>query len=491
MATLPSGMVAWWDASTVTGLAESAQVTSWSDSSGNGYTATGAGGTKPLMRNGFINGNNAIEFSGSNSFTSTLTASQNVFTIFMVAAPSSLSGNRNVIGSSGNGGREFRYAGATRQIVVRSILASTATPSGFNAVANQFEIVTGEWDATTGKIYVNGVNVMTAAFAPSITAGLTTIIGGGTAGMSGKIAEIIVYHTKLSDKNRALAHTYLADKYGINVADRVNESAPVDVLPVSGAAAWYNARRLATQTNGYYASTWFDDSGNERHSAATTGHPVLATGEVNGLSAVYFNTSGSGLLAPGLSASEPDFTIFFVMKPDNLTGVKFPLDSSANGGRSIRYNNSNLRIDNKGSSVLMQYTTPSSSVYQITTFSYASTASAGSQYVDGTSVATTTTSNSFTSALTSMIGSGTVGLKIAEVIVYHSVLSTNNRAKVHSYLSDKYGITVSDYVAGGGQIKTYNGSSFVAKPVKVWNGSSWVAKPLKRWNGTSWVLTNY
>lgn len=42
-----------------------------------------------------------------------------------------------------------------------------------------------------------------------------------------------------------------------------------------------------------------------------------------------------------------------------------------------------------------------------------------------------------------------------------------------------------------GQIKYYNGSAFVAKPVKVWNGSSWVTKPLKRWNGSSWVTTNY
>lgn len=42
-----------------------------------------------------------------------------------------------------------------------------------------------------------------------------------------------------------------------------------------------------------------------------------------------------------------------------------------------------------------------------------------------------------------------------------------------------------------GDIKVYNGSSFVAKPVKVWNGSAWVKKPLKRWNGSAWVTTGY
>ena len=53
-----------------------------------------------------------------------------------------------------------------------------------------------------------------------------------------------------------------------------------------------------------------------------------------------------------------------------------------------------------------------------------------------------------------------------------------------------------EYTAGGGggstgQIKYYNGTAFVAKPVKVWTGSAWVTKPLKRYNGTTWVVTNY
>lgn len=54
-------------------------------------------------------------------------------------------------------------------------------------------------------------------------------------------------------------------------------------------------------------------------------------------------------------------------------------------------------------------------------------------------------------------------------------------------------VMLNKVVAGGttGQIKVYNGASFVAKPVKVWNGSTWVTKPVKRWNGTSWVTTTY
>ena len=38
----------------------------------------------------------------------------------------------------------------------------------------------------------------------------------------------------------------------------------------------------------------------------------------------------------------------------------------------------------------------------------------------------------------------------------------------------------------GGEIKVWNGSSFVSKPAKSWNGSSWNSKIVKSWNGSSW-----
>ena len=44
---------------------------------------------------------------------------------------------------------------------------------------------------------------------------------------------------------------------------------------------------------------------------------------------------------------------------------------------------------------------------------------------------------------------------------------------------------------GGGNIKVWNGSAWVAKPVKFWNGSAWITKPMKRWNGSAWVTLPY
>lgn len=36
-------------------------------------------------------------------------------------------------------------------------------------------------------------------------------------------------------------------------------------------------------------------------------------------------------------------------------------------------------------------------------------------------------------------------------------------------------------------LKSWNGTSWIEKPVKVWDGAVWTTKPMKRWNGVSWV----
>jgi hypothetical protein len=45
---------------------------------------------------------------------------------------------------------------------------------------------------------------------------------------------------------------------------------------------------------------------------------------------------------------------------------------------------------------------------------------------------------------------------------------------------------VTEAVAGGPNVKVWNGSAWVQKPLKVWTGSAWVQKPLKVWTGSAW-----
>ena len=75
-------------------------------------------------------------------------------------------------------------------------------------------------------------------------------------------------------------------------------------------------------------------------------------------------------------------------------------------------------------------------------------------------------------------GWGTSGLNISDTASFGS-----NLESAADFIVSNGGIV--------GQIKTYTGSSWVAKPVKVWNGSAWVVKPVKVWNGSTWVQTTY
>lgn len=50
--------------------------------------------------------------------------------------------------------------------------------------------------------------------------------------------------------------------------------------------------------------------------------------------------------------------------------------------------------------------------------------------------------------------------------------------------------TAIDFVIGtdhSGQIRVYNGSSWVWKPVKTWTGSAWTTKTLRHWDGSTWI----
>jgi hypothetical protein len=68
---------------------------------------------------------------------------------------------------------------------------------------------------------------------------------------------------------------------------------------------------------------------------------------------------------------------------------------------------------------------------------------------------------------------------------------TNAEPTIRSGGTNTFDISLSSGGSPTGQIKTWTGTAWVAKPVKVWNGTSWVTKPVKYWNGSSWITTTY
>jgi hypothetical protein len=82
-----------------------------------------------------------------------------------------------------------------------------------------------------------------------------------------------------------------------------------------------------------------------------------------------------------------------------------------------------------------------------------------------------------------------MALKFAEIdndeVDFDQLDESNVASKI---VFEEYFSTV--IITAGGQIKFWNGSSYVSKPIKYWTGSAWVVKPIKYWNGSIWVTTN-
>lgn len=70
-----SGLVAWYDASKITGLADGAAVATWNDSSGNGFHLTqSTAGFRPLYKTAILNSLPAVRFDGIDDYMDTATS---------------------------------------------------------------------------------------------------------------------------------------------------------------------------------------------------------------------------------------------------------------------------------------------------------------------------------------------------------------------------------------------------------------------------------
>jgi hypothetical protein len=184
-----SGYIAWWDASQITGHANGASVTSWPDSSGNGYTLTTT--TPPIYTTNVQNGLPAVNFVAGNVWLAGTWALTGTETFFVVS-----------LNASGTGGTNQR------------ILSSpTATEPDYTAGMIDYN--------TTAATYGVRIDQMFAPNTPDSTldnvALGTECAPGGTAPdgsfFTGCICEILIYNSTLNDTQIASVTNYLTNKW--------------------------------------------------------------------------------------------------------------------------------------------------------------------------------------------------------------------------------------------------------------------------------------
>jgi hypothetical protein len=202
--------------------ANSTNVTTWSDESGNGNHATQGAGGAPTYTASWRNGRPALAFNGSQwlDIASPLTGAK-PWTIHAVLQLT-LAGSRAIFATGDNNtGVALSYNGSggagKREVVAKAV----AFALDGNATANA-EHWTAVCDSGgTIAFYVNGVaTTLTpdnpAANAPSTSSAVGALrISDGLWGMLGNVAEIVVMNSAISAADRALLHAYSSAKYNI------------------------------------------------------------------------------------------------------------------------------------------------------------------------------------------------------------------------------------------------------------------------------------
>lgn len=240
--------------------------------------------------------------------------------------------------------------------------------------------------------------------------------------------------------------------------------------PVAGYAAWYDASDASTITEtGTGVSQWDDKSGNGRHMTQGTdaNRPSLQAGVLNGRSVVRFNGTSDRMVASKLDSTAGSIFVVgmatsFATQPVFVFGSDTATNSVHRAGMFIFSTTSALSFiqrANDTNDFVTGNTVIATSTYHI--FEAHSTGSAYSLVVDGTTQTLSIVGGANTGdwfgdspAIDNLSLGAEVDLApgnflpgdIAEVIIYDSVLSADERDQVWTYLRGKWfgGISSAD-----------------------------------------------
>jgi len=219
-----TGMVEWHRADDITGVDPDAVITTWVDSSGNGFDVTQSNGSnKPILKTNFINGRNAVHFVDSSDSMARITtpALSQPYTYVALSRLDTASGfDKHIIQSGGAGNRGFLYhefnAGITDERVV--MWAGTDLEGAVEVLAT-WQIYEGSFNGASSVLYQNG---LIDASGDANTGGHAgTVLGSAFA--NGYMAEVMIYDHLLDEAERNQLIGYLAPRYNIEAYQRHSE----------------------------------------------------------------------------------------------------------------------------------------------------------------------------------------------------------------------------------------------------------------------------
>lgn len=298
-----SGLLLWLKADSLS-LNDGDTITTWSDSSGNGYDASGSGATPPAYTANVLNGKPVVRFSGSNGFQLSSGASANfsigAYTIIAVAKRTSGTTviSKNTTSTGGAGRRKIQMTLGSSSMGLNSggdgtAISTTATTSSFGL----FAIVArgdSDHDLVANGTLTNSTTTLGDSTFNTALVEIGQAFSNGAERLTGDIAEIIMYSRAISSDQVIAIENYLYAKYNLGVnavmdaalggyprsaaASRVPSPLISRSLLFNGTTDFVSSTLWTSATNNVSMGGWFksNDYTQNRQTILSNGHGSTA-----------------------------------------------------------------------------------------------------------------------------------------------------------------------------------------------------------------------
>lgn len=215
-----AGLVAWWDASALTGLSDGDPISSFTDLSGGGFHATAAlSSHRPTYKTGIQNGLPVARFDGSDDFmTASLptVATDNITQFTLAKYTSGASGVPIYVGNGGGNGWGLALKTGT-DTKVGWLRGGIAWHDSTVGSSTAWRLLVGRRAAGTFNLYVEGGSpVLTTTGAPNTPTDSVNFAGHTEGALSAfDLGVGLIYAAALSDANVNLIGAYLCTKWGL------------------------------------------------------------------------------------------------------------------------------------------------------------------------------------------------------------------------------------------------------------------------------------
>lgn len=193
----------WWQADSIS-ASDNDLIDSWTDSSGNGRTATSdGGGARPTYKTNIVNGLPVLRFAGADWFDIGST-NLDQCSYFIVWSRANAANNDAVLLHDGGNYAYLQYGSLWYFAASTNVTLAMA--------AGTFMLKECVYNNSRVKGYTNGSSSFDVANSANA---VFRYIGGSGFNLNGDVAELIIYDSAVSDTLRAAIEAYLNAKYGL------------------------------------------------------------------------------------------------------------------------------------------------------------------------------------------------------------------------------------------------------------------------------------